>query len=75
MFEIIKFQAWLRALGLNLIMDESELRAQSLKVEAQAFWAFEKLVHLCGGGGGGVCIVLVVVVMTSFVRVIVLGAL
>ena len=47
MLEIMKFQAWLRALGLNLIMDESELQAQSLKVEAQAFRAFEQLVHLC----------------------------
>ena len=46
MIEIIKFQAWLRALGLNLIMDESELWAQSLKVEAQFFLAFEQLVHL-----------------------------
>ena len=46
MLEIIKFQAWLRALGLNLIMDESELWAQSLKVEAWFFWAFEQLVHL-----------------------------
>ena len=46
MLEIIKFQAWLRALGLNLIMDESKLWAQSLKVEAQFFWAFEQLVHL-----------------------------
>ena len=46
MLEIIKFRAWLRALGLNLIMDESELRAQSLKIEARAFRAFEQLVHL-----------------------------
>ena len=45
MLQIIKFRAWLRASGLNLIMDESELRAQSL--EAQAFWAFEQFVHLC----------------------------
>ena len=47
MLEIMKFQAWLRALGLNLIIDESELRAQISKVEAQAFWAFEQLVRLC----------------------------
>ena len=46
MLEIMKFRAWLRDLGLNLIMDESELRAQSLKVEARAFRAFEQLVHL-----------------------------
>ena len=32
MLEIIKFQAWLRALGLYLIMDESELWAWSLKL-------------------------------------------
>ena len=37
MFEIIKFQAWLGALGLNLIMDESKLWAQSLKVEFDFF--------------------------------------
>ena len=47
MLEIMKFRALLQALGLNLIMDKSELRAQSLKVEAQAFRAFEQLVHLC----------------------------
>ncbi len=37
MIEIIKFQAWFRALGVFLIMDESEPWAQSLKVEAQFF--------------------------------------
>ena len=41
MLEIMKFRALFRALGLNLILDESDLRAQSLKVEAQAFRAFE----------------------------------
>ena len=46
LLEIMKFQAWLRALGLNFILDESKLRAQSLKVEAWAFQAFEQLVHL-----------------------------
>ena len=47
MLQITKFWAWLRASGLNLIMDESELQAQSLKVKARAFQAFEQLVHLC----------------------------
>ena len=47
MLEIMKFWAWLWAIGLNLIMDESELWAQSLKVEAWAFQAFQQLVHLC----------------------------
>ena len=42
----MKFRAWLRALGLNLIQNKSKLRAQSLKVEARAFRAFEQLVHL-----------------------------
>ena len=41
MLEIMKFRALFRALDLNLILDESELRAQSLKVEAQVFQAFE----------------------------------
>ena len=44
----MKFRAWLWALGFNLIMDESELWAQCLKVEAWAFQALEKLVHLWG---------------------------
>ena len=46
MLEIMIFRAWLRALGLNLIQDESKLQAQSLKVEARAFRAFEQLVYL-----------------------------
>ena len=46
MVEIMKFPAWLQALGLNLIMDESEHQAQSFKVEAKAFRAFEQLVQL-----------------------------
>ena len=46
MLEMIKFKAWLQALGLNLNLDESEFWAQNLKVEAQAFQAFEQLVHL-----------------------------
>ena len=45
MLEIMKFRAWLQTLCLNLIMDESELWAQSLKVEARAFRAFEQLVQ------------------------------
>ena len=60
MLEIMKFRAWLQALGLNLIQHESELLALSLKVEVQAFRAFKKLVHLWAvvcfsfmyGGGG-----------------------
>ena len=46
MLDIVKFWAWLQASDLNLILDESEFQAQSLKVEAQAFWAFKQLVHL-----------------------------
>ena len=45
--EIMQFWAWLRASGMNLILDESKLQAQSLKVKTQAFQAFEQLVHLC----------------------------
>ena len=50
MLQIIKFRAWLRASGLNLIVDESKLRAQSLQVKARACQAFEQLVHLCVAG-------------------------
>ena len=46
MLWIIKFQVWLQAPNLNLIMDDSELWAKRLKVNAQAFQAFEQLVHL-----------------------------
>ena len=46
MLDLVNFWAWLRASDLNLILDESELRAQCLKVEAQAFQAFKLLVHL-----------------------------
>ena len=46
MLQIIKFWAWLRASGLNLIIDESELQPQSLEVKARAFRAFKQLVHL-----------------------------
>ena len=51
MLDIVKFRAWLRASDLNLILNESELGDQSLKVEAHAFWAFEQLVHLCSKEG------------------------
>ena len=42
MFDIVKFRAWLRASGSNLFLDESKLQAQSLKVEARAFWTFKQ---------------------------------
>ena len=43
MLDKVKFWAWLGASDLNLILDESELRAQSLKVEAPAFQALSSL--------------------------------
>ena len=44
--EIMKFLAWLQASDLNVILHKSELQTHSLKVESQAFWAFEQPVDL-----------------------------
>ena len=46
MLEKLKFWAWFWALGLNFIVNKSELWAESFKVEAWALQAFEQPVHL-----------------------------
>ena len=46
MLDLVKFWTWLRASDLKIILDESKLWAQSLKVKAKAFWAFKQLVYL-----------------------------
>ena len=41
--EIMKYRASSQASDLNVILDETELQAQSLNIETPAFKAFEQL--------------------------------